>query len=121
MTVFFPVFELIDRYVIAQVKFEKTQGANHAELEFYQQQAQNLDLNLIADEAQLLKQIHKQIWSLEAELKAGRESELSLEELGRRAIEIRNWNNRRIAIKNSIANKLGQTDLQEIKRDHLSE
>lgn len=121
MTAFFPVFELIDRLVIAQVKFEKTQGANRAELEFYQQQAQEFDLDLIEDETQLLKQIHKQIWSLEAELKAGRESELSLEELGRRAIEIRNWNNRRIAIKNSMADKLGQSNLHEIKQDHLSE
>jgi hypothetical protein len=121
MTVFFPVFELIDRLVIAEVKFEKTQGANRAELEFYQQQAQQFDLNLIADETQLLKQIHKQIWLLEAELKSGRESELGLEELGRRAIEIRNWNNRRIAIKNSMADKLGQGYLHELKKDHISE
>ena len=121
MTVFFPVFELMDRLVIARVKFEKSQGANRAELEFSQQQVQHIDLSVIESELKSLENIHKQIWSLEAELKSGRESELSLEELGRRAIEIRNWNNRRIALKNAMADKLGQSDLHEIKRDHLSE
>ena len=34
MTIIFPVIELVDRYSIAKLKFDKT-GANAAELEFY--------------------------------------------------------------------------------------
>ena len=39
---------------------------------------------------------------------------------GRRAILIRNWNNKRIAIKNSLAEILN-CPVREIKQDHLSE
>jgi len=53
-------------------------------------------------------------------LKAGREQELPLEEIGRRAIAIRDHNNRRIAIKNALAEQL-ECPVREIKRDHLSE
>ena len=58
---------------------------------------------------------------LEAELKSGQEHKLDLTELGRRAIEIRNWNHKRIALKNIMADKLGQGYIHEIKQEHLSE
>lgn len=50
----------------------------------------------------------------------GTEANLPLEEIGRRAIKIRDWNNRRIALKNSMAEKLDCT-VREIKKDHLSQ
>ena len=120
MTQFFPIFELVDRYVIAQLKFSKSQK-NNEELEFYTNQLSNYDLSLIQHELDQLYTIHSNIWNLEAELKSGREAELELAEIGRRAIEIRNWNHKRIALKNSMADKLGQSNLHEIKQDHLSE
>ena len=40
----FPVIELVDRYTIAQVKYDRTQGANQAELDFYQTQIDLLDI-----------------------------------------------------------------------------
>ena len=77
----------------------------------------------IVNESELnqLYNIHKSIWDLEAELKSGVEESLSLEEIGRRAIKIRNMNNQRIALKNIMADKLNQADIHEIKKDHLSE
>ena len=119
MTVFFPVIELIDRYAIALLKFEKTQ-ANQEELNFYADQLSNFDTNQVMDEFAQLCNIHREIWSLEAELKSGREAELSLADIGSRAIQIRNCNNSRIALKNLIAEKLG-CKVREIKQDHLSE
>jgi hypothetical protein len=118
----FPVIELADRYVIAKLKYMKTNGANQAELDFYQAQLDlgQYDLDLISEELAQLFEIHSGIWALEAELKSGRESELSLEELGLRAIQIRNLNNQRIRLKNIIAEQLGCA-VKEIKRDHLSE
>jgi hypothetical protein len=115
----FPIIELVDRLSIAEVKFQRT-GANKEELAWYQNQALQLNIQEIVNEYEDLKQIHNKIWDLESELKTGRESDLGLEEIGRRAIEIRNWNKKRIEIKNLIADKLGSS-VKEIKRDHLSE
>lgn len=113
----FPTIELYDRLAIAEVKWEKTQ-ANQEELEWYSDHCE-----VVSDVRELyedLKDIHRQIWSLESELKTGREMEIALEEIGRRAIAIRNLNNQRINLKNTIADRLGDP-VREIKKDHLSE
>ena len=39
--------ELIDRYTIAQVKYDRTGGENQAELDFYEQQMSGIDKILI--------------------------------------------------------------------------
>ena len=116
---FFPVIELFDRLAIAEVKFKKTR-ANEQELIWYQRQVQDFDLTVVSNLYDDLKEIHYEIWLLEAELKSGKEEELPLEEIGRRAIAIRNKNNKRIRIKNAMADLLGDS-IQEIKKDHLSE
>ena len=114
----FPVVELLDRLAIARVKHHRI--GNTVELEYYQTQASQLDLTLVESELKRLETIHNEIWELEKELKSGRESELPLEEIGRRAIKIRDWNNKRVALKNAMAEKLA-CPVREIKRDHLSE
>jgi hypothetical protein len=119
MSNFFPIIELVDRLVIAEIKFEKTQ-ANMQELEWYQTQAQNHNLEIVQAELAQLKQIHLQIWELEKELKSGTEQNIPLEEIGRRAIKIRNHNHERIQLKNRMAECL-QCHVREIKRDHVSE
>jgi hypothetical protein len=120
MNPIFPVIELIDRLAIADVKFKRTKGANEDELTWYLNQALPYDLTEVEDLYANLVSIHNQIWELESELKTGREAELPLEEIGRRAIAIRDWNNQRIRVKNAIAERLECT-VREIKQDHLSE
>jgi hypothetical protein len=115
----FPVTELIDRYLIAEIKNEKG-GNNNEELEFYAHQIKIYNLNLVADLMQQLKDIHLEIWNLEKELKTGAEQELPLEEIGRRAIAIRNKNNERVKCKNQIAELFG-CKIKEFKLDHLSQ
>ena len=118
---FLPVLELIDRLCIARIKYEKTNGANQIELDWYEErfsqlpQSRELDLNISA-----LTAIHENIWDLEWQLKSGVEQQLSLEEIGRRAIRIRDYNNKRISFKNSIAELLNHP-VREIKHNHLSE
>jgi hypothetical protein len=119
MNPIFPIIELVDRLAIAEVKFKRTK-ANEEELLWYMNEAIRIDLTQIVEEYEDLKRIHDEIWELEAELKTGREAELSLEEIGRRAIAIRNHNNKRITLKNTIAKKLN-CSVREIKKDHLSE
>jgi len=110
----FPIIELVDRYTIAQVKYNRTAGANKAELEFYEQQMSNIDKILIYDELQALKILHDKIWSLEDDFKKCRIDGTDLAEVGRRALEIRDYNNMRVTFKNTIAEKLGDP-VREIK------
>ena len=67
-----------------------------------------------------LGHINKEIWNLENEIRKGGEGKLGLEEVGRRAIEIRNLNRKRINYKNLI-NQLTNKGFKEIKVDHLSQ
>jgi transposase len=123
---FLPELELIDRLCIARVKYERTSGGNQAELDWYESRYQELRDQLTAEQQQTLEynireitEIHNQIWNLEWQLKSGVEYLLELSEIGARAIAIRDWNNKRISYKNSIAELFG-LKLREIKTDHLS-
>ena len=66
-----------------------------------------------------LYEINGEIWKLESDIRKGKEEELGLEEVGRRALAIRNWNNKRIGVQNNLINKFG--GFRNIKKDHLSE
>lgn len=116
----FPVIELVDRYTIARVKYEKTAGANSAELEFYQREIDKLDVGLIQHELTELENIHRRIWAMEDDFKKCRIDGVDLAEIGRRALEIRDINNHRVHYKNSMAAKCNDA-VKEIKQDHTSE
>jgi len=115
----FPVIELFDRLAIAEIKWQKSKQ-NKSELDWYRAQIAGFDFNLIQDLYSQLVSIHNDIWNKESELKSGRDHELSLEEIGRRALNIRNLNNQRIQLKNAIAERL-DCPVREIKKDHLSQ
>ena len=123
---FLPELELIDRLCIARIKHERTTGANQDELDWYEDKYKQLTAGLSPsqltelefDIAEITK-IHNKIWDLEWQLKSGVEHLLELDEIGRRAIAIRDWNNKRITYKNSIA-KLFNLKMRELKTDHLS-
>jgi hypothetical protein len=115
----FPVIELFDRLAIAEIKWQRT-GTNNEELAWYKKQAEPYNFELIEDIYQQLIDIHNKIWDLEWQLKSGVEHQLTLEEIGRRAILIRDHNHQRIAIKNQLADRL-QCPVREIKKDHLSQ
>jgi len=99
----FPVIELVDRYTIAQVKHERTAGANQAELDFYEHQLTSIDRAAIHCELIELTALHNKIWNLEDDFKKCRIDGTDFAEIGRRALEIRDYNNQRVIIKNKIA------------------
>ena len=118
---FIPVLELVDRLCIARVKHTRTQGANQVERDWYEHKLAQLPQSTELDEAiQAMTDIHHAIWDLEWQLKSGVEQMLSLQEIGRRAIAIRDFNNKRIAHKNSVAHILGHP-VTEIKQNHLAD
>ena len=55
---------------------------------------------------------------MESDIRKGKEEELGLEEVGRRALAIRDWNKKRILIQNEIIEKFG--GFKNIKKDHRS-
>ena len=115
----FPALELIDRLCIARIKWEKTK-ANKEELTWYENEWSKFSSTPDIDKhIEELTVIHKEIWNLEWQLKTGVEDQLPLEEIGRRAIAIRDWNNKRLTVKNSAATLLN-CPVREIKHDHLS-
>lgn len=118
-SVFFPVGELLDRLTIAELKVERIGPECQPELDYYNQQASQIDLSNVQDLIAQLKQIHSQIWGLEASLKANRDGEESLELIGQRAREIRDYNSQRVKLKNKIAERLNST-IFEYKKDHRS-
>lgn len=62
---------------------------------------------------------NRAIWKLEEDIRAGKESKLGIEEVGQRALKIRDLNKRRIKLKNDVAQLLG--GFQQVKLNHASE
>ena len=118
---FLPALELIDRLCIARVKHVRTQGSNQVELDWYEDKFASMPQSNELDAAiNSLTDIHHAIWDLEWQLKSGVEHMLSLSEIGRRAIAIRDFNNQRIALKNQVASILHHP-VTEVKTDHLAD
>ncbi|MCK9428891.1 MAG: hypothetical protein M0R17_02625 [Candidatus Omnitrophica bacterium] len=67
-----------------------------------------------------LKDINGQIWDLEADIRNFLEDKLGLEEVGKRALAIRDKNKIRISIKNRIQQETNEGYL-EVKGNHRSE
>jgi hypothetical protein len=63
--------------------------------------------------------IHQEIWNLESDI---RQSKLDndIAEVGRRAIIIRDWNKKRVVLKNYINTLLGEGNI-DVKKSHASE
>jgi hypothetical protein len=67
-----------------------------------------------------LAQMNFEIWNLENIIRNNGEDKLSMEEIGKRAITIRNLNRKRIQYKNEIT-KLDHIGFSECKTNHLSQ
>ena len=65
-----------------------------------------------------LYRINGEIWKLESDLRKGKEKKLGLRECGKRAIKIRNWNNKRVAEQNRLVDIFG--GFKNIKKDHAA-
>lgn len=115
----FPVIEIVDRYAIAVVKHEKTNGANQEELDFYIDQINEIKIDLLDPKLLELIEHHRYVWSLEDDFKKAKIDNLPLEEIGRRALYIRDIGYRRVDLKNDFAKILGDP-VREIKQDHVT-
>lgn len=135
-----PIADVIDRISITKLKIDR---ANESDLKKELENLyQVLDLrieqlkrsgsffDLKKEWIDRLYEINSKIWDLEADIRKGREGELGLEEVGRRALLIRDLNKQRVEIKDAITEKItsisGSKDIRingfkENKLDHASE
>lgn len=113
-----PVSEVADRYSICLLKDERTDEDMSEELKFYEKELNNYqNITYYIDR---LYAVNSEIWDLESDIRKGCEKELGLEEIGKRAIQIRNKNKVRVSIKNEIVEAYGE-GFKDIKINHGSE
>jgi len=119
----YPIADICDRLSIEQLKEERIPNyrsqfrfdaieyisTSYSSKEF-------LTLNVFLSQ---LYEWNGKIWDLESDIRKGKEGELGLEEVGRRAIAIRELNNKRIEVKNQIAENF--KEYLEVKFNHASE
>ncbi len=119
-----PLPELIDRLVIVRLKAERINDKEkEEELKFYINELEEYKkkgFTVKGEWLQKLYEVNGKIWDLESDIRKGKEGELGLMEVGRRAIEIRNLNKIRISIKNEITEVTG-SGFKDVKVNHASE
>lgn len=111
----FPIIEIVDRYAIAVVKYQKTNGLNSEELTFYEEQMKSVNINTRFQLVLDLITHHATVWSLEDDFKKARIDNIALDEIGRRAIQIRDYGYERSRLKNALAELYGDK-VREVKQ-----
>ena len=75
----------------------------------------------LADLVEKLFIVDMKIWSLESDIRGGKEAKLSMEEVGKRALSIRDLNKYRIDLKNALNKRFDPENFyEEIKVKHIS-
>jgi len=118
-----PLAELLDRLVIVKLKLERIKGCDkEKEYEFYLKELEEYKKKGVKVKDEWLEKLYEansKIWDLESDIRKGRDGELGLEEVGRRAIAIRDINKIRISIKNDIVEET-KSGFKDVKMNHAS-
>lgn len=116
----YPLEELLDRCIVLGLKIEHGQHgkATLDERGKFIAAIEEHHNPQISNWSAELTDIHRKIWNLEADIRLGKEKRLGLEEVGRRALAIRDLNRQRIQIKNRIAVATG--GYFDVKINHAS-
>jgi hypothetical protein len=116
--------DIIDHLCIAQLKAERI-GTPETKKEF-REFWEGLFTHILIhpninwwENIDKLFTVHKKIWDLESAVRLGKLDGDEME-VGRRAIQIRNFNKERVLFKNQL-NKMVGEGFQEAKKDHASE
>lgn len=110
--------DVFDRYTICQLKSERLSLDFSSELRELSKEIGNY--SFLGYYIEKLYKINSAIWDLESDIRKGNEGLLGLEEVGRRALKIRDFNNYRVFLKNEINSKLG-TGFIDVKMNHSSQ
>ena len=127
----FPLSELCDRMTILKLKVERLPQDNamveqfaifSAEVKKQLDQFDDATREKIKAEIAKIYEINGKIWDLEYAIRMGQlDEKRDLEEIGRRAIKIREYNKQRLHHKNNIARLSCNLIMWDRKVDHASE
>lgn len=112
-----PISEIADRYSIALLKNERADADNKVEIHTLHKEL--IQYSGALEFVSKLKDVNGKIWDLESDIRKGKEGELGLEEVGRRAIAIRELNKIRVGYKNQMVQLYGE-GFEDIKMNHAS-
>ena len=118
------IAELLDRLSICKLKVERI-GEPHLKLEVEElekaiEEYKDKGINIKEEWLVELYKINGITWDLESDIRKGKEGILGLEEVGRRAILIRENNKKRISLKNKIIEET-KIGFKDVKMNHGSE
>jgi hypothetical protein len=111
------ISDILDRYSIALLKKERANAENQTEIEELEKEMRKY--KNIEEYIEKLIDVNGKIWDLESDIRRGKEGELGLEEVGRRAIAIRELNKIRVGYKNNIVD-IFKEGYKDIKINHAS-
>jgi uncharacterized protein YdcH (DUF465 family) len=120
-----PMSELCDRYTIARLKQQRLpddqarQSDLIDQINYYKNGINDADFHL-GDLIQKLEKINGKIWDAEHNIRKGLDSEIPMEEIGRRALVVRDLNMTRIAVKNEIAEYTGEASFVDVKMNYAT-
>ena len=110
--------DIADRYSICKLKSERQELDNTKEINALLNEIEKYDG--INEHVDNLYDINGKCWDLESDIRNGNEEILGLEEIGRRALKLRDLNKIRISIKNKI-NSIYNQGFIDMKINHGSE
>lgn len=115
--------DIVDRYTILRLKIQRSEDPQPFLREFsaiFRAVHCKEWTTMLKIYAKNLYDTNEAIWNLEAAIRQGKEKQLGLKEVGRRALKIREWNAKRIEAKNAI-NEITKSGFREKKINHASE
>lgn len=111
--------DLLDRLSILTMKIYFGSESSISEHRFLEQSLPAFGINgKVVTNVMRLMLMNRLIWELENEMRNGGEDRLGLEEVGRRAIKIRDFNKKRIEYKNILSEL--ERGFKEVKIQHRS-
>ena len=108
-----PLPEVVDRYTICQIKLESLDHTQididsmKDQLEYYKKGIDFTNTQLIKLSKDLYN-VNGRIWDTEGSIRAGLDDELGYDEIGKRAVQVRDLNRVRMSIKNDITELTGE-------------
>ena len=108
-----PLPEVVDRYTIWQLKLERLDHTQididsmKDQLEYYKKGIDFTNTQLIKLSKDLYN-VNGRIWDTEGSIRAGLDDELGYDEIGKRAVQVRDLNRVRMSIKNDITELTGE-------------